>query len=170
MAAGWFISSYDQLFGKAPGRRTKRCIISPAVNRYIVQIKADGGWWSAIEILGERCLVKVKASITTLQTIAADSDIKRLPKNHLNDSLSDLSTNVKQAIKTEILAMGYTMAEVQARFPNDLRTYTLRDVLKFVATRRKIRRYDPVSNATVWDGADTSRVRDIEGVEKRITD
>ena len=157
---GWYIVPYK--------RRGANKIIPErycTIDDYTKQIKSDGGSWSEAEVLGDRVIVKVKATALTLAIL--DGIFKRIPKNILDDSLADLPLKVKKALKDEILNMGYTLAEIQERFPNDLGTYTLRDVLKFMATRRLKPRYDVATDTIICDGI-IQPVRPIESVDNAV--
>lgn len=129
-------------------------------------IYTEGGNWREVEVLGDRAIVKVKAETATLLTLNAT--FKRIPKDTLNDSLADLSNAVKTALKNEILDMGYSLAEIQDKLGNDLGTKTLKDVLLFMATRRKRPRYDEANDAIVIDGADVP-CNDLNHLEQVIT-
>ena len=108
--------------------------------------------WAGIEVMGNRAIVKVNAGAARLTQY--DAAYKRLPKNSLDTSLSDLSAPVKAALRAEVLGMGYTAAEVNARFPNGVGEYTLRQFLQFVSSRRRRERYDPDADEIILDGQD----------------
>lgn len=116
------------------------------------QIVADGGLWGETEVLGDRAIVKVRASAETITVL--DSVFKRLPKDRLDDSLGDLPKGVINALKNEVLDMGYTLAQAQDTLGADWKQKTLRDVLEFMATRRRQSRYDAENNLVVLDGPD----------------
>ena len=118
-------------------------------------------------MLGDRCIVKVRAPAGVLTALASQPGIKRLPKDRLDDSLSDLPPAIKQALRDEALDMGYTLAEIQARFPNDLGTYTLRDVVHFMATRRLKSRWTGI--AIVLDGIIQS-CKPVAQVDAEVSD
>lgn len=143
---GWFVADYVRV--PHPTRVFRAC----GMDAYTAHIRADGGDWQETEILGNACLVKVRASAATLATIAADSTIRRLPKDALNLSLADLTPTQKATLRNQVLALGYTVPELQAAFPLDLGNYTLRDVLRFMATRRLRPRYDSGTDTIVLDG------------------
>lgn len=146
MALAWFIIPYRRIVThRVPAREC-------AIETYWELIKADAGAWSETEVLGNHAIVKVRASVTTLNTIAADVLIMRLPVAALDNSLASLTNAQKNAIRNKAEALGYTLAEINARFPNDLGTYTLRDVLRFIASRRRKPRYDSGSDTIVLDG------------------
>lgn len=128
-------------------------------------IYTEGGNWSEIEVLGNRAIVKVKAEEATI--VVLDSVFKRIPKDGLDDPLSDLSLAVKTALKNEALDMGYTLQEIQAKLPNDLNSYTLRDVLKMLASRRRKPRYDADTDTIILDGIDQP-VGDLDSVDRSI--
>jgi hypothetical protein len=157
---GWFVCPYKRRVEAE--RPTRYC----AMDDYTQQvIYTDGGNWAETEILGDRCIVKVKAEETTLQAIKDDGVCRRIPKDRLDDSLSDLPLAVKNAIKNEILDAGYTLQELQDRFGSDLGSYTLKDVLKFMASRRLKPRYDSATDTIVCDG-EVQPVRSIDSVDQ----
>jgi hypothetical protein len=161
MPTAWFIAPYKRRAGAArPGRYC-------AMDDFTAQIIAEGGHWSETEVLGNRALVKVRASADTLTQIAAEQGIKRLPKDRLDDSLATLSPAVRQAIRAELEDMGYTLAEIQARFGTDLSAYTLGDVLRFAASRRLKPRYDAGSDAIVCDGP-AQQCRPLNDVDAEV--
>lgn len=161
MAIGWFIADYKRRLGiDSP---TRYC----AMDDYTVLIRADGGIWHESEVLGNRAIVKVRAAPSTLTTIAADANIRRLPKDALNISLSDLTTPQKNAIRNELLDAGYTAQELTARFGADLGAFTLGDVLRFMASRRLKPRYDKPTDTIILDGA-IQPVRPIDDIDARV--
>ena len=166
MAIGWYIAPYkiDEREGTPsyPLRGTRYCEIFD----FRVEIETSGGKFTMTEVLGNRAIVKVRASQSVLDTL--NINFKRIPKNRLNDALSDLPQGVKTALRNEILDMGYTVQEVQARFGNDLGQYTLKDVLKFMATRRIKPRYDAIADDIILDGIE-QQCRSIESVDGEIT-
>jgi hypothetical protein len=122
------------------------------MDRYTAQIRADGGRWREVEVLGNKCLVKVRSSAATIQLFVADPDFTRLPKDALSMPLSDLTNQQKTRLRNVVLSLGYTTQELQQRFPNDLSTYTLGDVARFIASRRLKPRYDAPTDTIVLDG------------------
>lgn len=116
------------------------------------QIRTDGGRYHAVEVLGDRAVVKVVGvSVATLNAIAALPGVVRIPKDLLNDQLSTLTAGQRTAIRNQVLDAGYTMAEVNARFPN-LANNTVGDVLRFLATRRLKPRYIQATDTIICDG------------------
>jgi hypothetical protein len=158
MAVAWFICPYKRRNLDKPGRYC-------AMDDFTPQIYGEGGKWSETEVLGNRAIVKVNASLETLQLIS--NTFKRLPKDLLDDSLSDLPNPIKRAIQDEILDMGYTIQEVKARFGNDLSQYTLRDVLRFMASRRLKTRYNAVTDEIEF--SDTVVIpKDVNEVDREV--
>jgi hypothetical protein len=140
----WFIVPYKRRLNTPfPSRY-------PAIDDYTSQLESVGGKWKEIEILGNRCIVKVVAPQSALEQLA--TVFKRLPKDRLDDNLSDLPQSVRRALRDEILDQGYTLAELQAKFGNDLGQYTLREVLRFMATKRRKPRYDTQTDEIILDG------------------
>lgn len=162
MAIAWYIVPYN----REPGDRPIRYC---AMDDFTSQIVANGGAWSEIEILGNRAIVKVRAPQAVLDALAGVAGFRRLPKSRLDDSLADLPSNVKQAIRNEILDAGYTLAEVQARFGDDLGQYTLRDVLRFMATRRLRPRYDTETDQIILDGPPQS-CRPVDALDTEVSE
>ncbi len=107
-----------------------------------------------------------KCSVTEI--LSDVNFFKRIPKDALDNSLSDLSNAAKTALKNEILDMGYTLQEVNNRFPGDLGDYTLRDVLRFMATRRRKPRYDSGTDEIVLDGEEVG-CEDVDALDRVIT-
>lgn len=161
MALTWFICPYKPRPSKP---RFRYC----AMDDFTPQIRADGGDWHETEVLGNRAVVKVRALLVTLTTIAATPGFQRMPKDHLDDSLSDLSPLARQEILDQLEAMGYSLAEIQAALGNDLGTKTLREVLRFAATRRLKPRYDAGTATIVLDGP-IQACRSVESVDEAVT-
>jgi hypothetical protein len=130
-------------------------------------IASEGGAWAETEILGDRALVKVRANPSTLTMLNSIPGYIRLPKDGMDDSLSDLSSVQKQAVRDLIIDCGYSPSEFGDRFPADLGSYTLGDVMRFMATRRRRPRYDSSLDAIVLDGAIQS-CRDVGGVDTEV--
>jgi hypothetical protein len=164
MATGWFIVPYVRDTSRPfPVRYAQ-------IDDYSAQISEAGGEWAETEVLGNRAIVKVRASAAVLDALAAVPGFRRLPKDRLDDALSDLPTAVLTAIRDELQAMGYPLAEIRERFGltvDDLADYTLRDVLQFAARRRLKPRYDPDTDEIVADGAPQA-CRPIESVDKAV--
>lgn len=132
-------------------------------------IRADGGADYADECLGNYCVVKVRASSTTLQQIGALPGVRRLPKDRLDDSLASLTNTQKTTLRNWIEGLGYSRAEWQAALGNDLGAVTLRQVLRFILTRRLVPRYDQATDAIVLDGAVQS-CAPIEDIDAAVSD
>lgn len=146
MPVAWFLCPYKR------HPRTDKVARYCAMNDFTAQIEADGGRWSETEILGDRAIVKVNASSATLTTIAGTATFRRIPLSALDDPLSSLSTAQQTAIRNEVLDAGYSVAEVNAAFPN-IANNTLRQVLRFLASRRLRPRFDSGTNTIILDGA-----------------
>ena len=155
----WYIVPYEII--RQPSLTYRRC----AMDRYTKQIRSNGGQWTETEVLGDRAIVKVRASQAILNVL--DGVFQRIPKDRLDDSLADLPLAAKQKIKNAILDMGYTLQELQERFSQDLGQYTLRDVLKFMARRRLKPRYVKETDEVFIDGIE-QKCRSIESVDEEI--
>jgi hypothetical protein len=161
MPVAWYICPYKRRANTF--RPTRYC----AMDDFTAQIKADGGSWAESEVLGNVAVVKVRASAETLTEINAATGFVRLPKDLLDDPLSSLTTAQKNAIKNKLQSMGYSAAELSDRFPNDIGTYTLRDVLVFSAKRRLRPRYDSNSDTIICDGIEQP-TRSIANVDEAV--
>jgi len=163
MPIAWYIVPWKREIGPEyeamPGRYC-------AINDYSKEIFAAGGNWASVEVLGGRHIVKVQAPTNILS--ALDLQYKRLPKDRLDDSLSDLPSNVRIALKNELLDMGYSLEEIWAKLGNDIGQFTLRDVLKFAAQRRRKPRYDRQTDTILCDGDERPCSRSIESVDREI--
>lgn len=131
---------------------------------YTRQILDAGGKVSCIEVLGNRDIVKVIAPDAILAIL--DGKYKRLPKDRLDDSLSDLPVTTKAALKDEILDMGYSIEELREKFSSDLQC-TLRDILSFMATRKRQFRRIPETGDYVCDGA-ILKCHSIEYLDSKV--
>jgi len=163
MAIGWFIVPYKRRTKRR--RPTRYC----AMDDYTSQIRAHGGMWAESEVLGNRAIVKVRAPVAVLAALNDVPGFKRIPKDRLDDSLADLSQTVRAYLRDEILDMGYTIEELRERFGNDLGAYTLRDVLKFMARRRRKPRYNPATDEIILDG-EIQECREIENLDAAVTE
>src|SRR3989304_4657625 len=117
----WFFTTYKRdITIESP---TRYC----AMNDFSSLIFADGGYFQETEVLGNYSIVKVRASETTINLIASTPVFIRLPKDSLDDPLSDLTSSQLTGIRNQLENMGYTLTEIQARFGNRIGDYTLRD-------------------------------------------
>ena len=95
---------------------------------------------------------------------AADNDFRRLPKNSLDTSLSDLTNPQKTALRNFVLGLGYTAEEINQALPNNIGTYTLRDVIRFIIKRRHNIIYNSATN-TIEEGAENFPGYNAEDLE-----
>lgn len=146
----WFICRYvvPNAGPFAGNPRARMC----AMNRHTGPIRADGGDWREVEVLGNRAIVKVQASPATLTAITSDLDCRRLPLDLLDRPLSGLTNAQRTALQNELLDMGYPLSEIRDRLGNNLSLVTLRQVLRFAATRRRKPRWDAGTSTVVFDG------------------
>lgn len=152
---GFFICPYSVKV--AGGKKVRYC----AMDDHTPIIKHGG--WSESEILGDRAIVKVSDSKSTLLSITA---CRRLPLDDLKTSLSTLTSDQITSVHDEIIDAGYPQEELDAAIP-DLKNSNLEDVLKFLATRRLKPRYDFVGDKFVIDGP-TQPVKSIDTLDKEI--
>lgn len=147
MATGWFFTQYQRWNDPTrPGLIARR---HPIWIRHMDAILADGGAFMETDLPRQNVLVKVRASVSTLQAIAADPDVQRLPRDLLDDPLSTLTTAQRNALRNRLLDMGYTTAELNASLPGNIGSYTLRQVLRFAARRAFHPRYDSATDSIV---------------------
>jgi hypothetical protein len=67
------------------------------------------------------------------------------------------------------ISLGYSIQELQTHFPNDLGTYTLRDMLNFILTRRLDPRWDPVTQTIILDGT-TRSCKSADQLDREVPD
>lgn len=149
MPVAWLVCGYRRQTG---GRPTIRRV--PAFDGYMEQIQADGGNAAWTEILGQRCIAKIRAATGTLAAIAAEPDVTRIPAAALDSPLSSLTTQQRAALRQLAIDCGYTTADWAAAFPNGISGVTLREVLIFLARRRRRVRYDEATDTILDDGPD----------------
>lgn len=163
----WFIGPYKRLpplneDGEA--QLGRYC----AMDDFTPLIFADGGDWSETEILGDAWLAKVRAAPGTLDTINAAPGFTRIPAHtSLSDTLGDLTAGQRTAIRDKLLALGYTLAEINAALPANWAAVTLGQVLRFAASRRHKPRYDVPTDTIICDGP-LQPVRTVESVAAAV--
>jgi hypothetical protein len=111
--------------------------------------------WKEIECLGDQAIVKVKGTAAALTTL--NGLYERIPKDSLNEPLSDLSAPQKTALRNKITSLGYSLAEIQAALGADLGSRTLKEVLTFVCAKRRKPRYDIATDTIVLDGVEVAQ-------------
>ncbi len=156
LPVSWFLAPYKT--GSSPYIRV--C----GMNDFTADILSDGGQWKETEILGNWCLVKVKASAVTLTTIAGT--YRRIPASKLDDPLISLTNAQKIALRNMATDAGYTLTEMQDAL-GDLSTATLADLLRFLATRRVTPRYDAATQTIIFDGP-VRPCRSIDAIDKEL--
>lgn len=166
MPVAWFICKYKRR--TVPPNSWWKLHRYCAMDDFTSQINADGGAWSETEILNGYAIVKVRASDTTLDTIAGTTGFQRLPKRLLTASLSDLTSTQKNAIRNKLEEIGYPLSEIRASLGNDLGNKTLADVLKFAAKRRLLHRLDEATDTVIYDGIEQP-VKPVDAVDKAVT-
>jgi len=142
----WFVCPMERV--PHPRRVIRRC----AMDSFTQLIEADGGGWAESEVLGQRAVVKVRASAQTLTVIGQAPGFIRVPAARLGDPLSSLSAGQRTALRNVVLDLGYTAGELADRFPGGLGTVTLGELLRFIASRRRKVRYDQATDSIVDDG------------------
>jgi hypothetical protein len=157
MPIAWFIAPYKRLPGQS--RPTRYC----AMDDFTQQVAG----WSETEVLGQHAIVKVNATNAVLTTIAGTAGFQRIPVARLDDPLSSLSVAQRNAIRNKVTSLGYTLAELDAAFPGDIRNFTLRQLLTFIARRRRKVRYDAQSDTIIDDGPDQP-VRPLADVDAAV--
>ena len=157
----WYIAPYK--IKKEPLGATHHNRRYCAMNDYTSVIYGEGGQWSETEILGNRAIVKVRASEATLQIL--DGIYKRMLKDDVNDSLSSLSAGEIQTQKNEAIDMGYSLAEVEEYYNKGVST--LKDIFKLYTKRRLKPRYDSVTDTIYIDGV-VQKCKSIEIVDTKV--
>lgn len=147
MPTAWFLTIY-KTGRKVWGRPTRYC----AMDDFTELIFSGGGNWSETEVLGNYALVKVRASVALLSTIADAPGFYRVPVARLTETFGSLSQQTLLALRNRVIAMGYTAEEISAALPANWRQITLGQLARFIASRRLKPRYDAVSGTIVLDG------------------
>ena len=161
MPIAWYIAPYKIRQNTPDGLNNERyCAMDDYTDDIIY---TDKGNWSESEVLGNRAVVKVKASVSTLTVL--DGVFMRMPKDGIDDSLVAVSIAGKAALKNEGLDMGYGNIEWDEEFPNNLGTYQLKDILHFYTKRRLKPRFD--GNKIIIDGIEQV-CRTIESVNTEV--
>jgi len=148
MATGWFLVQYVTTVGGI-GHATRVLHI----DQHTPAIVAAGGSWAEIEVLGNHALVKVR-QLSEAQLAPLGQIYSRLPAIPLNTTLSELTTGQKQALRDRVEALGYTSQEITAALGVELGQVTLRQLLRFIASRRRKPRFDIPTQSVVLDGPD----------------
>ena len=145
MPVAWFIARYNVTVNYPDFPFATR---TSAIDE--TQLEANGARWRSVE-LTNRLIYKIVASNAVLNGVANLQGVKRLPTDLIDSPLSDLTANQRQAIRDELLDQGYTLAEINAQFPN-LANATLRQVLKWMARHRTLPAFDvPTLSVVVSD-------------------
>jgi len=153
MSLGWFVVPYKRRNpGETPPERY--C----AMDDFTALIRADGGDWDETEILGDKALVKVRASVGTLTTISGAAGFFTIPTKwiEMQDSLVSMTAGERNQLSNAVLGLGYTQAELDAAMGDTLalwRTHVLGDLLAMASTRRLKPRYDSGTDTIVVDGS-----------------
>lgn len=165
MAYAWFLTVYKISPRKMWGRPVRYC----AMDDFTPKIYAEKGSWSETEVLGNYAVVKVSASAPLLAEIATDNKyFYQFPVIALDDFLDVMNAQDIIDLQTRIVAMGYTDEEMTGNLGTRWNTLTLRQVLTFIANRRRKPRYDPVQDKIILDG-DVVVCKPIEKVDSEVT-
>lgn len=166
MPIGWYIVPYKRFYDQyfVPGGRPCRYC---EMDDYTSQMAEWGGTWTETEVLGDRAIVKVRARQAILD--ALDNRFRRLPKDRLDNPLSDLSPQAIKKLRDWLLEAGYTIQEIHEAFGGGLENYTLRDYLHFAARRRRKPRWDRPNDRVVLDGP-VQECRPIESVDTEVAE
>ena len=153
LAIAWFICGYKT---KSNRPKMRYC----AMDDFTRLIFSEGGSWSESEVLGGYAIVKVKASVTTLATIADTPGYHRIEGHWaLNDTLNNLTVSQITMLTNKILAMGYTQSEIDTAMgttPASWQQKTLAQLLQFISQRRLKPRWDAENKRIVLDGTQQS--------------
>lgn len=161
MPIGWYIVPYKQ---RETDFSMRYCVMDDYTQEIIYEY---GGAWTETEILGDRAIVKVRTRQAILDVL--DERFTRIPRDRLDDPLSDLRPNIINRLRDWALDCGYTLDEIHDAFPGGLEDYTLRDYLHFLAQRRIKPRYEPATGEIVLDGP-IQECRPVESVDEEITE
>ena len=166
MPVAWFLAPYKRRLGMS--RPTRYC----AMDDFTPQIVADGGSWAESEGLGDQAVVKVNASIATLNLIDAAPGMLSIPRRwaHLADGFADMTAGERNTIQNRLLGLGFSQAEIDGALGSTLnawRTHTLMDLLVLITSRRLKPRYDSTLDQIILDGA-VQPTRPVTNVDAAI--
>jgi hypothetical protein len=82
------------------------------MDRFTPIIRADGGQWSEIEMLGNQTLVKVEASDAVLDQIAASSTYIRIPVIEHRKAWGTVEPGLKGQITSLLASAGYDIEQM----------------------------------------------------------
>lgn len=144
----WFLCKYlqDPTLPRVPPA------FYPAFALYNEDIQREGGTWKMEHVGNIWCLIKARISDTLAQTIGLDINCRRIPMNILDRPLSDLNNAQRNGLRDLAVEMGYTLEEIRSALGNNLANVTLRQLLRFLASRRIKARWDAASSQLVFDG------------------
>lgn len=145
MPVGWFFAPGKKRTNLA--RHSWYC----AMDDFSSQVRAAGGDWYAIEVLGGDYIVKARATDALLTTIGATTGFLLLPFTSLNQSLSILTTQQRNVLTTRMQTQGYSAAEVSAALGDFSGTFG--QLLDFEGTRAFKARYTAGTDTFTFDGA-----------------
>jgi hypothetical protein len=150
MPVMWVIAPYKRY----PADRPIRVC---AMNDFNTQIFGDGGDWAESECLGDQAVVKVSASVATLNLIAAAPGFVEVPRKwaRLADGLGTMTAGERNALQTRLLNAGFSQAEIDGRMGASLaqwRGRSLNDLLGLLTARRLKPRYDATLDRIIVDG------------------
>lgn len=166
MPVAWFLAPYKRRDNpRGVGRYCQ-------MDDFTAQILADPEYagaepWAESECLGGVAVVKVRASAALLQTINQTAGFTMIPGAMLDNPLSSLTAGQKTTLRNTIVALGYTVNELQTALGTDLGAVTLGQLLRFVLTRRMTPRYDVATDAIVLNGTQLA-CSPIEAVDAAV--
>lgn len=160
MPIAWYIVPYKRIpdDNPLPGRY---CAMKDEI-RYNTQ---GDERWAETEVLGNVALVKVSAGNVKLSEL--DAAFYRFPVDDLDADLSGASVQERNAIRQELLSMGYQPDDINDSLGPDLGDRTLREILMFAGQKRLKPRYDVLNDEIVLDGP-VQKPRSIQSVDEEV--
>lgn len=175
MPAAWFIARFNTTVNLTATMRDTLpedqwpfpfAVRTPAID--FAQLNAQANVRFRHVELTNRIIIKIVASNGVLNAVEALPNVKRMPTALLNDPLSSLTANQRQAIRDELLDQGYTLVEINAQFPN-LAQATLKQVLRYMARTRKNPRFDVPTLAVIDSDEVVDCVPTVDEIEDSVT-
>ena len=123
------------------------------------------GQWDGLETLGNKAIIKINAITSDL--LQLNAAYTRILLSRLDEPISSLSATNRTALRNQILDMGYTLQELNEKFPDGIANYTLKDALKFMLTRRIKPRWDETTDEIIYDGVSVP-CGNIDDLDRRI--
>lgn len=126
------------------------------------------GLWDYLDVGAGYALVKIKSDVK-IDPAQLDKLYKRLPSNDLKTELDTVPSDEKNELRQILLDMKYEAEEVDERFPRGFQGQKLEAVVKFMASRRRLLRYDQEKDEHIFDGQEiTEDPKKVDELDRKL--